>query len=54
LKHQPGLATRFMFITGDAGSSSLAEKLESMDAPVLRKPFEIDALLHHCRELLKN
>jgi two-component system NtrC family sensor kinase len=53
LKHQPHLAVRFLFITGDAGSTSLNEKLESMVAPVLRKPFEIDALLNWCRELLE-
>ncbi|MDR3456083.1 MAG: ATP-binding protein [Verrucomicrobiae bacterium] len=53
LKHQPRLARRFLFITGDAGSSNLNEKLESMAVPVLRKPFEIDALLFHCRELLQ-
>jgi two-component system NtrC family sensor kinase len=52
LKNQPHLALKFLFITGDAGSSSLNEKLESMAAPVLRKPFEIDALLLHCRDLL--
>ncbi len=53
LKHQPHLAGKFLFITGDAGSSSLNEKLESMCAPVMRKPFEIDALLFKCRELLE-
>ena len=52
LKNQPHLTGKFLFITGDAGSSSLNEKLESMSAPVLRKPFEIDTLLHQCRELL--
>jgi len=54
LKHQPRLAEHFLFITGDAGSSNLTEKLESMSVPVLRKPFEIDTLLHHCRKLLKH
>jgi len=53
LKHQPHLARRFFFITGDAGSTSMQEKLESMSVPVLYKPFEIDALLHQCRELIK-
>jgi len=41
LKNQPHLTTRFLMITGDAGSPSLNEKLESMVVPVLRKPFQI-------------
>ena len=52
LKHQPHLAGRFLFITGDAGSPDLNEKLESMSVPVLRKPFEIETLLQLCHKLL--
>jgi len=52
LKNQPHLAGRFLFITGDAGSPDLNEKLESMSVPVLRKPFEIEALLQMCHKLL--
>jgi len=52
LKHQPHSAGRFLFITGDAGSASLNERLEAMSAPLLRKPFELDALVCKCRELL--
>ena len=53
LKNQPHLTKRFLMITGDAGSTSLNEKLESMVVPVLRKPFEIDALLDCVRMLLE-
>ena len=53
LKNQPHLTKRFLMITGDAGSTSLNEKLESMVVPVLRKPFEIDALLDWARMLLE-
>jgi two-component system NtrC family sensor kinase len=52
LKHQPLLAGRFLFITGDAGSPALNEKLESMVVPVLRKPFEMEDLLNCCCKLL--
>lgn len=54
LKNRPHLTRRFLFITGDAGSSSSSEKLELMAAQALRKPFEIDDLLFKCRELLEN
>jgi two-component system NtrC family sensor kinase len=53
LKNQPHLTKRFLMITGDAGSPSLNEKLESMVVPVLRKPFQIDALLDWVRMLLE-
>jgi two-component system NtrC family sensor kinase len=53
LKHQPHLVSRFLFITGDAGSQSMNEQLESMVVPVLRKPFEIEALVACCRTLLE-
>jgi len=53
LRQQPRLAGHFLFITGDAGSASLNEKLESMAIPVLHKPFEIDKLLALCRKLLQ-
>jgi two-component system NtrC family sensor kinase len=52
LKNQPHLTKRFLLITGDAGSTSLNEKLESMVVPVLRKPFEMEALVSSVRMLV--
>jgi|GEM_PF-341537 len=37
----PSLRNRFLFITGDAGSADLDQKLSSLGVPVLRKPFNL-------------
>jgi len=50
-EHRPGLTGRFLFITGDAGSLDLNQKLESLGAPVLRKPFNMEMLLRECQKL---
>lgn len=51
--HQPALASRFIFITGDAGSGELNQRLETSELAVLRKPFDIEALLAVCRQKMK-
>ncbi|MDR3377048.1 MAG: ATP-binding protein, partial [Verrucomicrobiae bacterium] len=48
-KHQPALVSRFIFITGDAGSVELNDQLESSEPTVLRKPFDVETLLQVCR-----
>ncbi len=50
-ENRPHLAEHFLFITGDAGSLDLNEKLESLGAPVLRKPFNIETLLREYQKL---
>lgn len=50
--HRPALAARFIFITGDAGSLQLNQQLESSEAAVLRKPFDIETLVELCRQKL--
>jgi len=47
--NRPGLVSRFMFITGDAGSVELNQKLEMSELTVLRKPFSVETLLQACR-----
>jgi signal transduction histidine kinase/ActR/RegA family two-component response regulator len=51
--HQPTLVPRFVFITGDAGSAELNQKLELSEVVVLRKPFNIETLLEVCRKITK-
>jgi two-component system NtrC family sensor kinase len=51
--HQPALETRFLFITGDAGSAELNQRLETSEVTVLRKPFDIETLLEVCRQKMK-
>jgi hypothetical protein len=48
--HQPALVSRFIFITGDAGSVELNHRLETSELTVLRKPFDIETLLQVCRQ----
>jgi two-component system NtrC family sensor kinase len=50
--HQPGLVPRFLFITGDAGSAELNDRLEMEEPTVLRKPFDVETLLQICRQKL--
>lgn len=50
-ENRPELTGHFLFITGDAGSQDLNEKLESLGAPVLRKPFNIETLLREYQKL---
>ncbi|MFA6546942.1 MAG: ATP-binding protein [Limisphaerales bacterium] len=52
-EHRPELASRFLFITGDAGSIDLNEELETLGVPVLRKPFSMEVLLKQCQLLMK-
>jgi signal transduction histidine kinase len=51
-KERPDLREKFLFITGDAGGKEMDARLEELGAPVLRKPFSIDALVVECREIL--
>jgi signal transduction histidine kinase/FixJ family two-component response regulator len=51
--HRPALVPRFMFITGDAGSVELNEKLDSCGVTVLRKPFDVETLVEICRQKIK-
>ena len=51
--NRPALVARFMFITGDAGSAELNQRLETSELTVLRKPFDIETLLHACRQKLR-
>jgi CheY-like chemotaxis protein len=51
--NRPRLAENFLFITGDAGSQDLNQKLESLGARVLRKPFKLEMLVQECQRLLK-
>jgi signal transduction histidine kinase/CheY-like chemotaxis protein len=44
-EHDPALARRFLFITGDATGSALWEMTSPPDAPVLQKPFRVRQLL---------
>ena len=53
-EHQPEIAGRFFFITGDAGSIDLNEEIESVGVPVLRKPFPMEVLLTQCRLLIRS
>ncbi len=43
-KHNPGLASRFVIITGDAASDYTRRFLDSVGVPVLLKPFSLTAL----------
>ncbi len=47
---QPALLPNFMFITGDPGSAELNQKLETSEVTVLRKPFDIETLVHVCQQ----
>ena len=51
-KKQPGMLSRFIFVTGDAGGQALNERLNRLGVPVLRKPITPDRLGEACRETL--
>jgi len=51
--NRPGLVSRFMFITGDAGSAELNHRLETSELTVLRKPFDVETLLQACRQKME-
>lgn len=53
-EHRSELAGRFIFITGDAGSTNLNEEIETLGVPVLRKPFPMEVFLAQCQLLLKS
>ena len=42
---QPSLARRFVFVTGMAGNEHFQKFIATVDAPVLRKPVLVTALL---------
>lgn len=47
-RHQPQLASRFLFITGDVGNISLVD----IETPVLHKPLRIGELTSRCAEMV--
>ncbi len=51
--NRPVLVSRFIFITGDAGSAELNQRLETSGLAVLRKPFDVETMLQACRLKLK-
>lgn len=44
VREQPGLAKRFVFMTGDTANTSAWQFLEAEQVPVLGKPFTADSL----------
>ena len=51
--NRPALVSRFIFITGDAGSVELNQRLETSELTVLRKPFDVETLLQACRQKME-
>jgi two-component system, cell cycle sensor histidine kinase and response regulator CckA len=51
-ENRPRLAENFLFITGDAGSQDLNQKLESLGAHLLRKPFTLERLVRECQRFV--
>jgi signal transduction histidine kinase/ActR/RegA family two-component response regulator len=49
--NRPKLVNHFLLITGDAGSPDLNNRIEFLEVPVLRKPFDIETLLLQCQKL---
>jgi DNA-binding NtrC family response regulator len=47
-KHQPQLANRFLFITGDTGNVNVAQ----LNTPVLHKPFKMGDLTSRCAQII--
>lgn len=46
------LLSKFVFITGDAGSPELNSRLDTLGVPVIRKPFVIAQFVNQCLDLL--
>jgi len=44
-RHRPGLAARFVFITGDMASSETAALVAQANTPCIEKPFRLQQLL---------
>jgi DNA-binding NtrC family response regulator len=44
-RHRPGLAARFVFITGDMASSETASLVAQANTPCIEKPFRLQQLL---------
>jgi DNA-binding NtrC family response regulator len=44
-RHRPGLAERFVFITGDTASSETASLLAQAKTPCIEKPFRLQQFL---------
>ncbi|MEI7731796.1 MAG: ATP-binding protein [Verrucomicrobiota bacterium] len=51
--HQPGLCPHFFFITGDVGSPNTASKIDDLGVPILRKPFNLSALIEQCQQVVR-
>ncbi len=49
---RPGLADRFIFITGHAADPAIKEFLETQEVKYLVKPFPVGGLINCVRELL--
>ena len=49
VREQPGLAKRFVFMTGDTANPSAWQFVEAEQVPVLEKPFTADSLFRGAR-----
>jgi len=45
LRHRPGLASRFVFITGDTASAETVSLVARMKTPCIEKPFRLQQFL---------
>ncbi|MEI8352865.1 MAG: hybrid sensor histidine kinase/response regulator, partial [bacterium] len=52
-EHRPALASRMLFVTGDAGSAELTQSLHNLGRPVLYKPFTTQTLIDHCQRIVE-
>jgi DNA-binding NtrC family response regulator len=50
--HQPALARRLLFITGDTVNEETAQALESTGAPYIEKPFRVNQLLEIVKRVI--
>lgn len=51
-RHHPGLAERFVFITGDMASSETASLVAQAKTPCIEKPFRLQQLLAAVEETI--
>lgn len=50
--HQPGLAHRLLFITGDTVNEETAQALERTGAPFIEKPFRVNQLVEMVKKVI--
>ncbi len=51
-QHQPALARRLLFITGDTVNEETAEALQRTGAPFIEKPFRVHQLLQMVKQVI--